>query len=122
FALVTVPYSRCINTYIRKVLRPIIKLFVPLYALLKRQPLLQMKDVTHYDYNEPQLDGMMAERGCERVEFTYTNFHVVPFGFDQLMPKAYIRTSEKIDRGGKAKRYRRWASNYIAIYRKRADG
>lgn len=118
YALVTVPYSRCINTYIRWMLKPIVKLLVPIYALLKRQPLLAMKDVKHYDYNEEELDGMMKQRGCELVEFTYTNFHVVPFILDQLFPRLYIRLSEKIDRGGKAKRYRRWASNYIALYRK----
>jgi hypothetical protein len=54
------------------------------------------------------------------VDARFTNFTFVVHPLDHVFEKTYMRLSEWADRGGRGERYRRFAANYIALYRKAA--
>lgn len=119
YFLVTVPYKGCMDSKIRKCLLPVIQRLYPMYAKFKNQSLSQMTNVKHYSYNENELDNLMKAINFHRVDFCYTNFHIIPHPLDNLFPKQYIKVSEAIDRGKQGIRYRKFASNYIALFQKK---
>ena len=116
--LLTVPYKNCINLKIKKLLSPLIKTLFPIYARLKVRPLLPTKNLQHFTYSEKELDETVAICDFQRVSYCYSNFHIIIHPFDHLLPGLYMRTSERIDRKGLGESYKRWASNYIALFRK----
>jgi len=119
YFLVTVPYKECINLKIRKGLLPIIQKLYPVYAKFKNQSLSQMTNVRHYSYNENDLDNSMKAINFHRVDACYTNFHIIPHPIDHLFPELYIKISESIDRGRKGIKFKKFASNYIALFQKK---
>ncbi|MFB0564546.1 MAG: class I SAM-dependent methyltransferase [Candidatus Aminicenantaceae bacterium] len=118
YFLITVPYKECINSKIRKLLFPIKSILFPIYAKLKNPHLVPAIDVKHYSYNEIELDELMENRNFRRVDFRFTNFHIIPHPLDHLLPKLYMKISERIDRKGLGVHYKKWASNYIALFQK----
>lgn len=121
YFLITVPYKDCINTQIKKLLGPLIRTLFPVYARLKTRPLLPIASVQHFTYSERELDETVATRGFQRVCYRFTNFHIIAHPLDHLLPRMYVKVSERIDRKGLGDTYRRWASNYIALFRKRSQ-
>lgn len=118
YAVVTVPHLYCIDNVFRFIFKPIVTLLFPLYQKIRFRPLTVMSSVKHYKFSQPDLDQRMGERGFEKIEDRYTNFHAIPHPIDHLMPSIYIKLSEALDRGGKGRFFKIWASNYIALYRK----
>lgn len=118
YVLITVPNRRCINNRIRFFLKPIINILFPLYIRLEKSPLASMKNVKHHSYSQKETDLLMENRGFQKIDDRYTNFHIIPHPFDHLMPKIYMKISEKVVRGKLDKIFKNWASNYIAIYKK----
>ena len=117
-ALITVPNKKCFNSRIRDFFAPIRNLLFPLYLKWKKAPLAAMKRVTHYSYRQEEIDFLMNTRGFRRIGERFTNFYIIPHPADHLMPKIYMRMSECIDRGRQDQKYKDWAANYIALYRK----
>ncbi|MCX5704016.1 MAG: hypothetical protein NT066_05975, partial [Candidatus Omnitrophica bacterium] len=113
-----VPNKRCINNRIRAFLQPIVNILFPLYIRLKKSPLALMKNVKHYSYAQKEIDLLMKNRGFQKIDDRYTNFHIIPHPLDHLIPKVYMKISEKIDRRKLDKAFKNWASNYISIYKK----
>ena len=119
YFLVTVPYKECIDSKIRKGLLPIILKLYPIYAKLKNQSLAEMTNIKHYSYNENDLDNSMKVINFHRVASCYTNFHIIPHPIDHIFPNLYIKISEAIDRGRKGSKFKKFASNYIALFQKK---
>jgi len=120
--LITVPYKKCISSSLRRILSPVTRALAPIYARLFKPSLNPMSTVKHYSYGEEELAELVEPRGFERVGLRYANFHLIPYPLDHLIPKMYIRLSERVERKGRGERCRRWASNYIALFRKNARG
>lgn len=116
--LITVPNKACINNRIRFFLKPVTNMLFPVYIKLKKSPLVSMKNVKHHSYTQEEIDLLMKYRGFQKIDDRYTNFHIITHPLDHLMPKLYMKISERIDRGKLAKAYKNWAANYIAIYKK----
>lgn len=118
YLLITVPNKKCVNNLFRFFFRPLTNLLFPLYARIKKSPLSAMRNVRHYSYSQEEIDLIMQKRGLRKIAQRYTNFCIIPHPLDHLIPGVYINISERIDRSKLGKRYRNWAANYIAIYRK----
>lgn len=118
YALVTVPNKRCINNGIRFILKPVIDMLFPFYLKLNKSTLATMRKVKHYSYTQKEIDLLMENRGFKKIGDRYTNFHIIPHPLDHLIPKIYIKMSEKIDRKKLDKAFKNWASNYIGLYKK----
>lgn len=119
YALVTVPNKKCINNLFRFLWKPIRDLLFPLYLRFKKASLASMKNVKHYSYDQKEIDMLMKNKGFQKVDDRYTNFHIIPHPLDHLIPRIYIKISEAISNRKLDKVFRNWASNYIALYRKR---
>ncbi|MDD5069932.1 MAG: methyltransferase domain-containing protein [Candidatus Omnitrophica bacterium] len=118
YALITVPNKKCINSRIRSLLKPINSLLFPLYLRLKKSSLATMKDVKHHSYDQKEIDALMKNKGFEKVDCRYANFHIIAYPLDHLIPKIYIGLSELIVNRKLDKVFKNWSSNYIALYRK----
>ena len=118
YVLITVPNKKCINNRIRSLLKPIVNILFPLYVRLKKTSLVSMRNVKHYSYDQKEIDMLMENKGFQKVDDRYTNFHIIPHPLDHLMPRIYIKISEAISNRKLDKVFRNWASNYIALYRK----
>ena len=118
YVLITVPNKKCINNLIRFILKPIINILFPLYARLNKSSLVSMRNIKHYSYAQKEIDLLMEDRGFQKIDDRYTNFHIIVHPLDHLMPKVYMNISERIVRGELDKAFKNWASNYIAVYKK----
>ncbi len=118
YVLITVPNKKCINNFFRAILKPITDLFFPLYVKIKKSPLALMRNVKHYSYSQKEIDLIMQDKGFHKIDFRYTNFYIILHPLDHIIPKTYIKLSEKIDNNKLGKIYNKWAANYIAIYKK----
>lgn len=121
YLLITVPYKDCINLQIKKLLSPLIRTVFPIYARLKTRPLLPTMNLQHFMYSQTELDEAVTTGGFQRIGWRFTNFHIIAHPLDHLFPRLYVKVSERIDRKGLGYTYRRWASNYIALFRKRSQ-
>lgn len=118
YALITVPNKKCINNLFRSIFKPVTNLLFPLYVRMKKSPLALMRNVLHHSYSQEDIDLIMGNRGFHKIDERYTNFYVIPHPVDHIIPKTYIKISEKIDNNKLDKTYKNWAANYIAIYKK----
>lgn len=118
FCLVTVPYKDCIDSKLRSALKPLALRLFPIYAKFHKLALVGMSDVKHYSYNEAELGSLLKKKGFRNVAERFTNFHVIPYPLNHLLPQLYMRLSERIDLGGRGSKNRHWASNYLALFQK----
>lgn len=118
YILITVPNKKCINNLFRAIFKPVTSLLFPIYTRMKKSPLALMRNVRHYNYSQNEIDLMMEGRGFQKIAHRYTNFHIIPHPLDHLIPKTYIKISEKIDNNKLDNAFKSWAANYLAVYKK----
>jgi len=117
-ALLTVPHRSCIHFKIRDVLTPLRNALFPIYLKLKGGPMSVMHNVKHYLYDPEQLDPLLRERGLEKMESRFTNYYLIPYPLDHLIPQTYMRLSDIAERSSRNGALKPFAANYIALYRK----
>ena len=72
--------------------------------------------IEHKQYTKKQLDNLLIKNGFQIVDFSYSNFHLLPSPFYRFFPKMHGCFSEYIARNN-PKKLSFFAVNYIGKYR-----